>query len=427
MVTPPAALALGAMALLLAAAPGAIPAPEPFAAEGPVATATATAIPGPPMALRRGGTGPVWLEREAWMMGTRLGIAVRASSRDVAVRAIETAFGEVERWEAVLSTWRPDTDVAELNRSPVGRPVPLSQPLFDLLAEVRHWTLRTGGVVDPAVGPLVDAWDLRGDGRVPDASTLARALAASGSGCFRLEPGRRAVTRACPGGWIDTGAFGKGAALRDAGRALEEAGIAASRLDFGGQLLLVGTPPEGGSWRVGVAHPARRDEPAATLSVPGGSVATTSSSERFVEVAGERFGHVLDPRTGRPVPFRGSVTVVEEDPLTADLLSTALFVMGPRDGSAWAQREGIAALYLVPATDGRGPPAACPTSAMIPFLAGGPAPGRLPGPAGPGRPTAGPGESTTDPGETTTGTRCATTEPGTHTTSRESPSCPSCP
>jgi thiamine biosynthesis lipoprotein len=85
-----------------------------------------------------------------------------------------------------------------------------------------------------------------------------------------------------------------------------------------------------------------------TLRLRSGSVATTAQSERYVDVGGERYGHVLDPRTGRPVPALGSVTVVAADPVVADILSTALFVMGPEAGRRWAagRKEGILFLTL---------------------------------------------------------------------------------
>lgn len=148
--------------------------------------------------------------------------------------------------------------------------------------------------------------------------------------------------------WIDTGGYGKGAALRAVERALRGAGIRSALLDFGGQVLALGGPEREPAWPVAVAHPARRHEVAARLRLRDRSAATSSASERFVEPDGTRLGHILDPRTGRPVPAWGSVTVVAADPLVADILSTALFVLGPRHGMAWAEnREDVGVLFLI--------------------------------------------------------------------------------
>jgi len=91
----------------------------------------------------------------------------------------------------------------------------------------------------------------------------------------------------------------------------------------------------------------------ATLLLRDRSAATTGASERYVKIDGRRVGHVLDPRSGAPVPAWGSVTVVAADPLAADALSTALFVLGPEAGLAWAMRhDGVEALFLVTGSEG---------------------------------------------------------------------------
>jgi thiamine biosynthesis lipoprotein len=114
-------------------------------------------------------------------------------------------------------------------------------------------------------------------------------------------------------------------------------------LNFGGQVVVLGDT----TIIVGVAHPRHRLQPIAHLQVREVAVSTTSQSERFVEVGGKRYGHVLDPRTGRPVDGWGSVTVVHPDPMLADVLSTALFVMGPEEGLRWLEGRGIPALFLI--------------------------------------------------------------------------------
>ncbi len=168
-------------------------------------------------------------------------------------------------------------------------------------------------------------------------AVLAAALKATGWMRLLLEPEALRATRTVDGLWLDAGGFGKGLALREAALALREEG-GRGVLNFGGQVLAEGTEA-----RVGVAHPLDRERAVATLVLRDASAATTAASERFIEVDGERYGHVLDPRTGMPVRPWGSVTVVAEDPLVADVLSTALFVMGPESALRWAvdRQEGV--------------------------------------------------------------------------------------
>lgn len=288
--------------------------------------------------------------REAFLMGTTLRAEVAASERGAAVVAIQQAFDTVALLEGVLSTWREDSEIARLNQAAPGDTVSLSATLADLLSEADRWSRETDGAFDPAIGALMDAWDLRGQGRVPPSTLLAEARAATGFAQFGLAGlgGRAArAARRSPAAWLDTGGFGKGVALRAAVAVLRRACAQFGSLNFGGQISVFGDGPATGSWLVPVAHPEQRDVPVATLRVRDVSVSTSSQSERFVDLHGRRFGHILDPRTGRPVPAWGSVTVVAADAAVADMLSTALFVLGPEGGAAWARRHDVAALFLI--------------------------------------------------------------------------------
>jgi thiamine biosynthesis lipoprotein len=290
----------------------------------------------------------VWVEREAYIMGTTLRIAVAAPNRPQGIRAIEDAFEAVRRVDDLLSTWREDTEIARLNQAPVGHPVPLSPALYTRLSNAASWARLTGGAFDPAVGSLVDAWDLRGHGRIPSEPALARARDAAGMGHFVFNDSTHSISRSDSASWLDTGGFGKGVALDEARRALLRGDVTAASLNFGGQVLVIGGDSIGADWKVPVAHPARRAEPAAWLRLRDRSASTSSQSERFVAVGGRRLGHILDPRTGRPVAAWGSVTVVAEDPAVADAVATALLVLGPDAGVKWAEsREDLGVLFLI--------------------------------------------------------------------------------
>lgn len=289
----------------------------------------------------------VEVSREAWVMGTRLAIHVDATTRNEALDVAELVLSEVERVEALLSTWSPTSELSRLNRAPVGRSVLPSPEVGRWLAAVAELSRRTERAFDPVVGALVDAWDLRGAGRVPTRTETRHALLASGPDGVGIGAGGR-VERRAAGAWIDAGGFGKGAALGAVAAlvdTLDDALDARVRVDLGGQLWLSGADPCRSS--VHVAHPERRSEVVRRLIVDRGSVATSGTSERGVEIDGRRIGHILDPRSGVPVDSWGSVTVVASDPLEVDALSTGLYVMGPVMGVEWATSQGVAALFLV--------------------------------------------------------------------------------
>lgn len=280
-------------------------------------------------------------------MGTTLSVSVAHGSRESSLHALDSAFAAVRQVDDVLNDWRNDTDLARLNRAEPGKAVRVEPALQAYLHEVIAWNRWTGNAFDPGIGSLETAWDLRGVGRIPGASALQLARSHSGLLRFLVDSTPRLFVRPDQSSWIDAGGFGKGAALRAARDQLLRLGVSGAILNFGGQVLVLGDT----TLLVEVAHPQHRFQPAASLLLTRGSVSTTSQSERFVEVGGRRLGHVLDPRTGMPVPAWGSVTVVDPDPMIADILSTALFVMGPDEGMHWLEGRAIAALFLVSAGD----------------------------------------------------------------------------
>lgn len=282
------------------------------------------------------------VEREAWIMGTRVRIDVESVSGDEASQSAEEALRAIEGIDALFSTWREDSGLSALNRAEVGRTTTAPKALLTLLAEVFVWSERTHGAFDPAIGPLIDAWGVRSQPRTPSEVELVDAMEASGSGAFAIDPSSGTAVRARPHAWLDAGAFGKGAALREVEIALAGDGIQRALVDLGGQVLALSDDEEG--WSFEVAHPLRRNEPTIPLRLVNVSAATSGASERP--------GHLLDPRNGRPAADWGSVTVVDPDPLVADILSTALYVMGPEDGLAWALgADEIAALFLTVESD----------------------------------------------------------------------------
>lgn len=270
---------------------------------------------------------PSLQERRVLAMGTELQVRLEGTAGGGAAQA---ALAEVARIEAACSTWDPASVWSRLNAAQ-GRPVALDREWLDLLAHVKAWRDRTDGGFDPVLLALVRAWGLREGGRAPEAPALAEARQASGADLLVLDPIAGTARLAHPAAGVEEGGFLKGHALD---RMKAAAACPAGLLDFGGQLLAWGRPVT-----ASIADPRDRRRPRLTLRLHEASLASSGTSERG--------RHLLDPRTGRPCPAWGGTAVVAPDGLTADVLSTALFVLGPEAGLAWAEREGIAAAFLL--------------------------------------------------------------------------------
>jgi thiamine biosynthesis lipoprotein len=287
------------------------------------------------------------ITRDVLLMGTRARLVTYSDTRDAGLATLDAALAELEATERELSTWMNDSSLSRLNRWPVGEPWPLDDRACDLMADLFALGTLTGGAFDPAIGRLTDLWGIHGAGRIPTDTELAAAR--EQSGLSRLQFVRKDCTvQRLADVAIDAGGFGKGEALDR----VVAAGIAGPWLiDLGGQVAVAGTPPGGGRWPLALAHPVDRERELLALEIPPGSLATSAGSERDVEVERQRVGHILDPRAGAPATFAGSVSIWHISGLYADALSTALYVMGPKDGLAWATAQGLAAAYLVPDGD----------------------------------------------------------------------------
>jgi thiamine biosynthesis lipoprotein len=287
--------------------------------------------------------------REVYLMGTRARLTTSAPDRMTGLATLERALGVLEATENELSTWRAESVVSRLNRHPIGEGFLVPRELCDTFAVISEWHAATAGTFDPAIGRLTDAWGIHAGGRVPTEPALRAARASSGLRLLAFDSTRCEITRRGDVA-LDVGAFGKGDALDRVERAL---GDLPWMIDLGGQISVHGAPDDDTSWKVAIAHPVERHRAFLKIALVEGSLSTSGGSERDLTVNGRRIAHHLDPRTGKPTSFDGSVTVWHRRGLVADILSTALYVMGPIEGVEFAEGRGIAACYLVPQADGQ--------------------------------------------------------------------------
>jgi len=293
------------------------------------------------------------VERERYLMGTRFTMLLQGADRVALESAATAAFDEVARYEDVTSNWREDSELSKLHAAldaggATGGPVAVSADLFEVLAAARGWAVRSEGAFDATVEPLTRAWDLRGAGRMPTDADVAAAVARVQGQDVVLDPTAHTVRGVKPGLAFDLGGIAKGAAIDRAVAVLRARGVERALLNFGGQVYGLGAPVGGEAWSVELADPRARAASVAHVSLRDRSVSTTAASERSLKVGNTTINHVLDPRTGRPSPAWGSAVVVTARAIDADAASTALYVLGPVEGRAWAAKQAdLEAILLV--------------------------------------------------------------------------------
>lgn len=254
-------------------------------------------------------------------MGTLLRIELETEP-SAAPQLFADAWTEIDRVDHEMSGYRADSEIERLSSSTCS---PLSTESLEVLEFSQRVCRGTDGAFDITVAPLIVAWGFRGHAPVvPSEEEIAAARGKVGCDRFRLS-----ATESCAwldeGTHLDLGGVAKGYALDLARKSLVDRGVRRAVLDLGGQLHHIGA-----NHSVVVANPFEPEKGIAILNVSDASVSTSAQTERFIEVEGRRYGHILDPRTGRPASGMLSATVAHPSGMVADTLSTALFVGGPK-------------------------------------------------------------------------------------------------
>jgi thiamine biosynthesis lipoprotein len=314
---------------------------------GPVATPGERPVDAPP--LRKDGT--VYAESE--LMGTRVSINVWAGKPEqadaaAAGQAIREGFAEMARLEDIMSEWRPDSELSRLSDAAGGEPRRLSPELFEVLARSREIAEDTGGAFDPTFHTVGQLWSFRPGAEPPSREAIAAKLPLLGWQHLELDRSAHTGRLAKAGMKLGLGAIGKGYAADVVSALLVRKGFPNHVVELGGDTYAAGTK-DGKPWMVGIQRP---DGPGVVAAIPVSdrSVVTSGDYQRFFEYEGKRYAHILDPKTGWPIPAERSpksVTLVAKNGTDADAYCTAVAVMGIDAGFEFAEtHEGLEAVII---------------------------------------------------------------------------------
>jgi thiamine biosynthesis lipoprotein len=284
------------------------------------------------------------------LFGTEVVALVSAKGDEgarVASAHVDEALRELERIDQLVDPTREGSDVAKVNAAAGGEPVVVAPETFDMLLEAQRIARLSKGAFDPTFAALDGLWafDSKPAAKVPtDDEIAARKALISWRDLNLDEPARSAQLKRA-GQRVGLGGLAKGYALDRAATLLTERGVADFLLAAGGDIVLRGKRGDR-PWMVGVQDP-RGDGHFAALEGKDGAVMTTGDYERFFLDGDTRYHHVLDPRTGKPASRIRSVTVTGASGMTADALSTAVFVLGPTKGMRMINRlKGVEAIVV---------------------------------------------------------------------------------
>ncbi len=283
------------------------------------------------------------------MMGSRFEIIAVTSDSLSAIKAIDAGFDEVNRIEQLISSWLPNSQTSKINRMAGQSPVQVSPELYHLIYRSIKVSILTEGAFDISFAGMAPLWKFEGQEvqELPDSAGVAQAAQTANYKHVLLDSEQKTVFLTEPGMKIGFGAIGKGYAANRAMSVMKAQEINSGMVNAGGDLITWGKSQDDKDWSIGIADPSNKDQIFAWLSLPDMALVTSGDYEKYFVYNNERYGHILDPRTGYPSKGIKSVSILCPDAELADALATAVYVMGEQKGMTLIdQLKGIECLII---------------------------------------------------------------------------------
>ncbi len=264
---------------------------------------------------------------------------------------VNAAFDEVDRIDRLMSHYKTDTELSRVNREAAKAAVKIDSELFDFISECLRYSRESDGAFDITVGPLMKAWGFfRGEGRMPSDAELSEARNKIGYQHVVLNPKNGTIFFDKSGVELDLGGIAKGYAVDAAVALLKQRGIGSALVSAGGSTIYgLGSPPNADGWEVKIQDPVDHQKTAATVRLKNQALSVSGSYEKFFELDGVRYSHVMDPRTARPAQGVLSVAVVTDTGTSGDALDNVFYVLGVERSRACVHKFSAAeAIFFLP-------------------------------------------------------------------------------
>lgn len=289
-----------------------------------------------------------WHERVVdGIMGTRISAELWADAGVDGEAAIDAVIVEMRRIDASMSTYKPDSEVSQVNAQAARQPVHVTDELFDLLSKALEFSRMTDGAFDITYASVGFMYDFRRQQK-PSEEQIKQALPAVNYRHLVLDAKARTVKFTQPGVRIDLGGIAKGHAVDRCIDLLQQRGIKRALVSAGGDSRIIGDR-FGQPWVIGLRHPDRRNEVFQRIPIVDAAISTSGDYERFFEKDGIRYHHIIDPHSGRSASLVRSATIIGPNATTTDGLSKTAFVLGPKKAlEIYNRLPGIDAILVSP-------------------------------------------------------------------------------
>ena len=290
----------------------------------------------------------VTVKKTVMLMGTDFEVTVVAPNEEIGYINIDEAVSEIQRIEAIISSWNENSETSKINKNAGIAPVKVSPELYGLIERSLRISAITDGAFDITYASLDPLWKFDGSmTKFPDQQQIDQALSKIGYKKMVLDPENQTVFLPEAGMRIGFGAIGKGFAADKAKELLISKDVKGGIINASGDLTTWGTKGTGEKWLVGISNPLDRDKVFSWLPLVESSVATSGNYEKFIVINGKKYSHILDPRTGHAAAGVNSVSIFAKQAELCDALATAVFVMGRDAGLHMInQLDGVEAVVV---------------------------------------------------------------------------------
>jgi thiamine biosynthesis lipoprotein len=263
-------------------------------------------------------------------MGTTYTVVAYGRDQTFLSEVVGEVFNEIDQLDDEMSNYKPASELSAINRHAAEREVTVSPRLFDLIQYSWRASHESGGDFDITVGPLMKLWGFfRGQGRLPGAAEIAQVEKRVGYQHVRLDPARRTIRFDASGVGLDLGGIAKGYAVDRAAEILRADGVAAALVSSGmSSIYALGSPPGEHGWKITVRDPYRVDKPADVLRLQNFALSTSGNYEKFFQISGKIYCHIMDPHTGWPVQNMLSTVAAVPTGVETEALTKIFFVGG---------------------------------------------------------------------------------------------------
>ena len=286
------------------------------------------------------------IKRSEMLMGTVISVTLYDSTDET---ILDKVFDKVKELESIFSINESGTEVDKINDNAGIEPVKVSDDTIAVVKEGLHYSELSHGKFDITIGPLVKLWNIPDAIVIPTQEEIEAVIPLTNYKDVVIDENNKTVYLTKPGMMLDLGGIAKGYTADVISQMLTDEGVKSAIIDLGGNIFAHGEKISGDSWKIGVQNPfSTRGDIVGAIPVKNKSIVTSGIYERYIEVDGVKYHHILNPETGYPYENNiAGITIISDKSSTGDALSTSVFALGIEEGIKFVEGlDGVDAIFV---------------------------------------------------------------------------------